>query len=88
MDEAAVLAVPTLFYAYDFEKYAVTQGLDFSFLAETPGKICASFSEVVQAIEAGNFAKERQEAYVEKYLPLQDGKVSERIVRTVFGGLE
>lgn len=88
VDEAAVLAVSTLFYAYDFEKYAVTQGLDFSFLAEAPGKICASFSEVVQAIEAGDFAKERQEAYVEKYLPLQDGKVAERIVRTVFDGLE
>ncbi len=77
--EAAVLKKRTMFWTYDFDEYMENSGINIDLKKEMPGNMSDNIDEIMYRIENDIFDEEQQEQYIEKYLPAEMGKSTERI---------
>ncbi|MEJ7218709.1 teichoic acid ribitol-phosphate polymerase TarL [Staphylococcus gallinarum] len=83
--EFAVFKRPMLFYAFDLEDYITSRDFYEPYETFVPGKIVETFTELMIALEHGDYEVEKVEPFLNKHFKYQDGRSSERLVRNVFG---
>jgi CDP-glycerol glycerophosphotransferase len=90
MFDYAVLDRPIVIHAPDWEAYRTLRGTYFDLLAEPPGVVTRSESEVVEALRsgaaAGAEARRDRAAFRARFCALEDGHAAERVVRRVWLG--
>ncbi|MBA2768880.1 MAG: CDP-glycerol glycerophosphotransferase family protein [Sporichthyaceae bacterium] len=88
MFDYAVLDRPVVIYAPDWEEYRTLRGTTFDLMAEPPGAVAtteAALTEVLASRAAWDHAStERRRAFRERFCSLDDGRASERVVRTLW----
>ena len=77
--EAAVLKKRTMFWTYDFDEYMENSGINIDLKKEMPGNMSDNIDEIMYRIENDIYDEGQQEQYIEKYLPAEMGKSTERI---------
>ncbi len=77
--EFSMLRKPVLFFAYDLEKYKDDRDFYFDYESYAPGKIVKTSDEMISAIKAGDFEKEKNEKFREYNFDYFDGKSSARL---------
>ncbi|MDA2810295.1 CDP-glycerol:glycerophosphate glycerophosphotransferase [Nocardiopsis sp. RSe5-2] len=82
---------PMLFYTYDLEEYRDRlRGFYFDFEEVAPGPLIRDQDGLVEAVRAADAVRldhrDRYDAFVERFCPLDDGKAAARVVDAVFGG--
>jgi CDP-glycerol glycerophosphotransferase len=85
-----VLRRPVFLYAYDLESYAHDRGLYFG-AEEIPAYLCRSVDELLNAIRTRDWCKDHEAVYSrfrERFLTLEDGHASGRVVRALWQGDE
>ncbi len=90
MFDFAVSGKPIVLYAYDLEEYRdKVRGFYFDLEAESPGPVCRTTDEVIDALEdldtlsaahAGSYERFRR-----RFCPLDDGAAAQRVVDRVMG---
>ncbi|MGK5549995.1 bifunctional glycosyltransferase/CDP-glycerol:glycerophosphate glycerophosphotransferase [Actinomadura kijaniata] len=80
---------PMLFFTYDLADYRDRlRGFYFDFEAEAPGPLVESSDALIEAIRDADVTardyKDRYDAFVERFCPLDDGKAASRVVDRVF----
>ncbi|HKH18905.1 MAG TPA: bifunctional glycosyltransferase family 2 protein/CDP-glycerol:glycerophosphate glycerophosphotransferase [Solirubrobacteraceae bacterium] len=90
MFDYAVLDRPIVIHAPDWEAYRVLRGTYFDLLAEPPGVVTRSESDVVEALRSGaaddDGARRARAAFRARFCALEDGRAAERVVRRVWLG--
>ena len=81
---------PMLFYTYDLEEYRdKLRGFYFDFEEVAPGPLIKDQEGLVEAVRAADAVRlehrDRYDAFVERFCPLDDGKAASRVVDAVFG---
>lgn len=89
--EFSPLKKPSIFYAYDYDKYVKLRGgFDLDYKKELPGPICYNEKELIQTLEdIDKIEKEYKpnlEAFNKKYNYLSDGNASKRFVDNLIEG--
>ena len=90
MFDYALLDRPIVIYAYDWDTYVRTRGVNFDLMAEPPGFVATTADELLSGLRSGEAwgeaaAKLRGE-FRERFCQYDDGRASERVVRRVFLG--
>lgn len=86
--EAALLDIPMLFYAYDLQRYISTRGFYYEYEKFVPGKIVASFNQVVESIKKNDFEVEKIKAFKTRFFDDLDGKSSKRTADLILNALK
>ena len=77
--EATLLNIPMLLYAYDLEEYTAERDFYYEFKSFVPGKIVKTQAELIDAVNKGDFEKEKIPAFRDKFFTDTDGKSSQRV---------
>lgn len=90
MFDYALLDRPIVIYAYDWDTYITTRGVNFDLLAEPPGVVATSPNQLITAFRDGDVwgdraAKVRAE-FRRRFCTYDDGHAAEHVVRRVFLG--
>lgn len=85
----SILRKPILFYTYDLEKYKnMLRGFYIDVTKDLPGPLLLSNDEVINSIknidDINENYKNKYNQFYNKFCYLEDGKASERVVKTVF----
>ena len=82
---------PIILYPFDFENYLNNRQASSSFyldLNDIPGPVCYNINDLITAIkDIDNMSKKyskKYEDFVNKFVPHDDGKATERVVNTIF----
>jgi CDP-glycerol glycerophosphotransferase len=90
MFDYAVLDRPVVIHAPDWEHYRATRGTYFDLMAEPPGIVCRTETELVEAFRSGAVtgaeAQSARAAFRVRFCSLEDGRAAERVVRRVWLG--
>lgn len=78
--EYALLKKPVLFYTYDREFYELTRGVHRDVKSHAPGKVCDTFDELMNALQNGDFEKEKIDKFVEDNFGEYDGHAADRAI--------
>jgi CDP-ribitol ribitolphosphotransferase len=78
--EAALIGKPLFFWAYDIDTYASRRGFVMEYPSELPGFASRSAEAIVSAIESDNWDPRALRAFASKYVNLQDGHCTDRII--------
>jgi CDP-glycerol glycerophosphotransferase len=90
MFDYAVMDRPIVIYAYDWDTYVRTRGVNFDLMAEPPGVVATTADELLSAFRSGEVfgpaaAKTRAE-FRRRFGEYDDGRAAEMVVRRVFLG--
>jgi CDP-glycerol glycerophosphotransferase len=85
MFDYAVLDRPILVHAPDWEVYRAMRGVYFDLLAEPPGVVARTESEVIDALRSGADDPAARATFRERFCSLEDGHAAERVVERVWG---
>ena len=81
----AILKRPILFFTYDLEEYRDDiRGFYFSLETEAPGPLVKTTSDLIKEIQSLKNPINSYEAFRKKFLSLEDGYASKRVVNEVF----
>lgn len=85
----ANLRKPILFYTYDLEKYKdVLRGFYIDMNKDLPGPLLFDSEQVIDSIKnietVENDYQDKYDEFYNKYCSLDDGKVTERVVKEIF----
>jgi CDP-glycerol glycerophosphotransferase (TagB/SpsB family) len=83
--DAAVLGVPTYFYAYDLEDYRARRGFVLDYEAEMPGPVCADPAALVTALQSHAARRSEVLHFRDEFVAATDGGCTRRIVQLVLG---
>jgi CDP-glycerol glycerophosphotransferase (TagB/SpsB family)/glycosyltransferase involved in cell wall biosynthesis len=90
MFDYAVLDRPIVIYAYDWDTYVRTRGVNHDLVAEPPGVVARSAAELLEAFRSGEVSSERaakaRAEFRRRFCEFDDGSASEKVVRRVFLG--
>jgi len=78
--EYSLLDRPMLFFAPDRANYAATRGFHRDFDETAPGRVCDTFSEVVEAIRAGEFEQSKVATFREENFDRVDTGSADRVI--------
>lgn len=78
--EAALLAKPLYFYAYDLKQYEADRGLAMDYRRTMPGVITGEVAELVAAIQHQTYNLDRIKQFAHDYVSVQDGSCTRRII--------
>lgn len=88
--EYALLKKPTIFYAFDYERYSSENGFYLNYEKDLPGIIVHTEEELYNAIKEKSYDKkiykEKLQSYNKKFNNLNDGKVAERFYKMLVNG--
>jgi CDP-glycerol glycerophosphotransferase (TagB/SpsB family) len=89
MFDFAVRDRPIVLYVPDWDWYQRTRGVLFDVVAEPPGVVTLTQSELVDAFVSGaatgEVAAKHRDEFRRRFCYLDDGYAAERVVRKVFG---
>ena len=85
--EYSLLNRPMLFYAYDLKDYYDWRGFYYDYDELTPGPVCKSMEELIDALTHldERFDSDEAAAFREKFMSACDGHATERIEELAFG---
>jgi CDP-glycerol glycerophosphotransferase (TagB/SpsB family)/GT2 family glycosyltransferase len=90
MFDYANLDRPIALYAYDWDTYRRTRGVNFDVVAEPPGYVALTEEELLRGFRSGEVwgdaAAKARAQFRERFCHFDDGNASERVVRRVFLG--
>lgn len=78
--EFSLLDRPMLFYAPDQVNYAATRGFHRNYDETAPGRVCATFPELLQAISAGDFQIEKVARFRAENFDRIDTGAADRVI--------
>lgn len=78
--EFSLLRKPMLFFAFDKEVVVDTRGFHRPYEQSAPGKVCATFAEVIDAIEHDDFEFDKVERFVEDHFGRFDDGSADRVI--------
>lgn len=78
--EYSLMKKPMLFFAFDEIQYSFSRGFHRPYKESAPGKICYSFSELLDAIKKQDFELDKVLEYVEQNFKYTDGHSSDRLI--------
>jgi CDP-ribitol ribitolphosphotransferase len=78
--EFSLLDKPMLFYAYDKDTYSVVHGFHCDYDAIAPGKVCATFDELVKALQNEDYDMSRLEAFRRENFDYADTRSADRVI--------
>lgn len=77
--EFSLLERPMLFFAYDLEEYDRDRSFYYDYTSFVPGKIVTDTDEIIEAVQKGDFQKEKVRPFKEKFMSACDGNSTKRI---------
>ncbi|WP_051302052.1 CDP-glycerol glycerophosphotransferase family protein [Salibacterium aidingense] len=85
MFDYSVLQRPMIFFAYDLEEYRDSlRGFYFDYEKEVPGPIVRNNRELAEAVhhvtDNARACRQKYEAFLEKFNPLDDGRASDKVI--------
>jgi CDP-glycerol glycerophosphotransferase len=90
MFDYAVMDRPIVIYAYDWDTYVRTRGVNFDLMAEPPGVVATTQEALLEAFRSGEvFGEEAAKVRADfrrRFCEYDDGRASERVVRRIFLG--
>ena len=90
MFDYAILDRPVVLYAYDWDTYRRTRGVNFDIVAEPPGFVAQTEEELIQGFRTGEVwgeaATKLRAEFRARFCQFDDGRASEHVVRRVFLG--
>jgi CDP-glycerol glycerophosphotransferase (TagB/SpsB family) len=90
MFDYALLDRPIVVYAYDWDTYVRTRGVNFDLICEPPGVVAQTEEELLDAFRTGDVwgddAAKARAGFRAKFCEFDDGNAAERVVRRVFMG--
>ncbi|MBN2405289.1 MAG: CDP-glycerol glycerophosphotransferase family protein [Coriobacteriia bacterium] len=84
--EASLLGVPMLFYAYDLEEYISTRDFYEEFESFVPGKVVATFDDLLVALRDGDFEAEKVHEFAARHFGDARGGATDRVIDAVVLG--
>ena len=78
--EAAILNKKTLYYVFDYEEYKKNNGLNIDLFKEMPGCVFRDAKSLIKKIEKDDYKMETLIKYKNKYIYVQDGTSTKKIV--------
>lgn len=86
--EAAILDKKTLYYVFDYEEYKKNNGLNIDLFKEMPGCVFRDAKSIVKKIEKDDYNMNTLINYKNKYIDVQDGSSTKKIVDLVFNSIK
>ncbi len=86
--EAAALEVPTYIYAYDYDKYKQTTGINIDLKQELEGFVFDDADKLFKSFAFINPNIEKLQLFKEKYVPNFDGTATEKLAQSVFNAIK
>ena len=80
MYEFILMKKPMLFFAFDAERYAVSRGFHRDYASNVPGKVCATFDELLNAMREQDYEFEKVEQMLPAYFDHVDTGSSDRVI--------
>lgn len=74
---------PIIFFAFDKEDYELTRGVHRTLDKFAPGKVCASFDEVIDTIKDQDFQMDKLYRFVEENFDAEDGYASDKVIDNI-----
>lgn len=84
--EFSLMRKPMLFFAFDEIQYSFSRGFHRPYEESAPGKVCHTFSEVMDALETGDFEYEKVERYVTMQFDHIDSHACDRVIDWILLG--
>jgi len=81
--EAAILNKKTLYYVFDYEEYKKNNGLNIDLFKEMPGCVFRDAKSLVKKIDKGEYDMKTLYKYRDKYIDVQDGTSTKKIVNLI-----
>lgn len=78
--EAAILDKKTLYYVFDYEKYKKNNGLNIDLYKEMPGCVFSDAKDISKFIEKDKYDMKVLYDYKNRYIDVQDGTSTRKIV--------
>ncbi len=78
--EYSLMRKPMLFFAFDKIQYSFSRGFHRDYEEAAPGKVCYTFTELMDALAAEDFEFEKVEQYVEHHFDYIDSNASDRVI--------
>lgn len=90
MFDYAALDRPIVVFANDWDTYVRTRGVNFDLVANPPGAVAVTETELADVFTSGDYAgpaaTKAREEFRRQFCELDDGQAAERVVRHVFLG--
>ena len=86
--EAAILNKKTLYYVFDYEEYKKNNGLNIDLYKEMNGCVFKDAKELCEFLNIDKYDMNKLLAYKNKYIDVQDGTSTKKIVDLVFKCME
>ena len=83
--EFALLKKPILFYTYDRDTYQLLRGVHQDVLETAPGKVCDTFSGLIEALKNEDFDLEKTKKFADEYSIVLEEDSAAKIIDEVFG---
>lgn len=84
--EFSLMKKPMIFYAFDKEEYSLSRGFHRDFDKSAPGKVCSTFSLVMNCLENSDFDFHKVEEYVSFQFDYIDSFASDRVIDWIILG--
>ena len=81
----ALLKKPILFYTYDRDTYQLLRGVHQDVLETAPGKVCDTFSGLIEALNNEDFDLEKTKKFADEYSIVLEEDSAAKIIDEVFG---
>ena len=81
--EAAILDKKTYYYVFDYEKYKENNGLNIDLYKEMPGCVFDNAKTLIKTLEKNNYDMDVLYKYKNKYIEVQDGTSTKKIVEYI-----
>lgn len=86
--EAAILNKKTFYYVYDYNKYKKSNGLNIDLYKEMPGYVFTDAKKLFDCLENSKYDMNKLLTYKNKYIDVQDGTSTQKIVNLIINCLE
>ncbi len=86
ISEYSLMYKPALFYAFDEAEVSAERGFHRDYRSSTPGKVCASFDELMTALETEDYEFDKMEDYVRRHFDTLDTHASDRVIDWILLG--
>jgi len=84
--EYSMMKRPALFFAFDELQYSYTRGFHREYRPATPGKICATFDELMEALRNKDYEFEKMDAYLKYHFDHIDTHACDRVIDYIVRG--
>lgn len=86
--EAGIMEIPMYFYTYDYDEYMSRRSVYMDYPNEIPGKMHATADELLADIDSGNYDKDAEMKFINKYVNLSSKTATKDIVDYIWSKAE